>query len=190
MVGENTDFDIEDVIHIGGVRPVLSNYLTPIWVFLINMVATYCCYVFGKFACRIFIQGFSYAFPINLTVPLTISLLIVMCGIYSRDDCAFDNAIPSYLFFNSPPVYFLHDFIASQHAWIWLLWLLSQTWITVHIWIPRCERLARTEKLYVKPMYDAFLIDQSIAMNRRRDDRPEKTEEDEKEEDDYGKSLN
>lgn len=50
------------------------------------------------------------------------------------------------------------------------MWLLSQTWITIHIWTPNCERLEKTEKLFMRPMYDAFLIDQSIALNRRRDE--------------------
>jgi chitin synthase len=53
---------------------------------------------------------------------------------------------------------------------MWLVWLLSQTWITIHVWIPKCERLAATEKLFVNPMYSSVLIDQSLAMNRRRDD--------------------
>lgn len=65
-----------------------------------------------------------------------------------------------------------------QYAWVWLLWLLSQTWITLHIWTPKCERLASTEKLFVSPMYNSLLIDQSLALNRRRDDEGEvKTEE-------------
>lgn len=60
-----------------------------------------------------------------------------------------------------------------QYAWIWLLWLLSQTWITLHIWTPKCERLASTEKLFVSPMYNSLIIDQSLALNRRRDDDPD-----------------
>lgn len=60
--------------------------------------------------------------------------------------------------------------VPFQHAWVWLLWLLSQTWITLHIWTPKCERLATTEKLFVRPMYDALLIDQSMSLNRRCDD--------------------
>lgn len=63
--------------------------------------------------------------------------------------------------------------LSYQYAWIWLLWLLSQTWITLHIWTPKCERLASTEKLFVSPMYNCLLIDQSLALNRRRDDDPE-----------------
>ena len=73
---------------------------------------------------------------------------------------------------------FLNDFISNQHAWIWLIWLLSQTWVTLHIWSPQNERLASTEKLFVTPMYIGLLIDQSLCMNRRRDDEGEvKTEE-------------
>lgn len=62
-------------------------------------------------------------------------------------------------------------------AWVWLLWLLSQTWITIHIWTPKAERLASTEKLFVIPMYNGLLIDQSMALNRKRDDQKDvKTE--------------
>lgn len=124
------------------------------------------------------IQGFSYAFPVNLTIPVTISLLIAACGIRNGDPCFYHDTIPSYLFFESPSANFLNDFISHQHGWIWLLWLLSQTWVTIHIWTPKCERLARTEKLYVCPMYDGLLIDQSMGMNRRRDDEADVKTED------------
>ncbi|XP_008481027.1 chitin synthase chs-2-like, partial [Diaphorina citri] len=106
------------------------------------------------------------------------TLLITMCGLRNDDPCFFQNSIPDYLFFVSPSIYFLDDFILKQHAWVWLLWLLSQTWITLHIWTPKCERLATTEKLFVRPMYDALLIDQSMSLNRRCDDEKDvKTEE-------------
>jgi chitin synthase len=61
---------------------------------------------------------------------------------------------------------------------MWLGWLLSQTWIAIHIWAPKCERLATTEKLFVNPMYSGVIIDQSIALNRRRDDEEEIKSED------------
>ena len=64
-----------------------------------------------------------------------------------------------------------------QVVWIWVLWLFSQAWITAHIWTPHSFRLAPTEKLFVTPMYNALLIDQSLALNRRRDDQPDATAE-------------
>lgn len=147
-----------------------SDIMTAIWLFILNILSTYICYAFGKFACKIMIQDVSYAFPINLAVPFTVSMLIIMCNAYNKDICAYHNVIPSYLFFKSPPMYELTNYTSQVQPWIWLLWILSQTWISIHVWRPTCEKLARTETLFFKPMYDAFFIDQSLALNRRRVD--------------------
>lgn len=37
-------------------------------------------------------------------------------------------------------------FLSSPQTWIWLSWFISQCWITVHLWTPKHERLARSEK--------------------------------------------
>jgi len=50
--------------------------------------------------------------------------------------------------------------------------------ITLHIWIPTNERLAPSEKLFVTPMYCSLLMDQSLSLNRRRDDEGEVKTED------------
>uniref|UniRef100_A0A1B6CU26 chitin synthase n=1 Tax=Clastoptera arizonana TaxID=38151 RepID=A0A1B6CU26_9HEMI len=170
--------DLEDVIPTGEVIDREAEYNTAVYVLIMHIIAAYLCYIFGKFACKIVIQGFSYAFPVNLTIPVTISILLAACGLRQADPCFFHHSIPDYLFFEAPPVYFLNEFITRQQAWVWLLWLLSQTWITLHIWTPKAERLATTEKLFVRPMYDSLLIDQSLGLNRRRDDGNDvKTEE-------------
>ncbi|XP_055923356.1 chitin synthase chs-2 isoform X2 [Eupeodes corollae] len=155
-----------------------AEYYTAIYVLLLQVFGAYFCYIFGKFACKILIQGFSYAFPVSMTVPIAVSVLIAACGIRTDDPCFFHGTIPDYLFFESPQNFRLNDFITKQMAWAWILWLLSQTWISLHIWTPKCERLATTEKLFVSPMYSALLIDQSMAMNRRRDDQADVKTED------------
>nr|XP_031829269.1 chitin synthase chs-2 isoform X3 [Nomia melanderi] len=170
--------DIADVIEIGEKIQIPADANTPIYVLLLQIFGAYFAYIFGKFACKILIQGFSYAFPVNLTIPVSISLLIAACGLRNGDPCIFHGTIPDYLFYESPPLYFLNDFVSKQYAWVWLLWLLSQTWITLHVWTPKCERLAATEKLFVVPMYDSLLIDQSMGLNRKRDDQPEVKVED------------
>ncbi|XP_040583648.1 chitin synthase chs-2 [Lepeophtheirus salmonis] len=178
LVGGATLPDIPGAQLLDEIIETRADGKTPLIVLLIQIFASYFAYIFGKFACKICIQGFSFAFPVNLTVPVTISLLISACGIRNDDPCWFKGHIPEYLYFECPQGDFLNDFISNQHAWIWLIWLLSQTWITVHIWIPHCERLAPTEKIFVTPMYCSFLTDQSLCLNRRRDDEGEvKTEE-------------
>jgi hypothetical protein len=56
-----------------------------------------------------------------------------------------------------------------QHTWVWLLWLFSQLWITLHIWKPNVARLMPTEVLFTMPMYESMFVDQSLALNRRHD---------------------
>ncbi|XP_059350344.1 chitin synthase chs-2-like isoform X1 [Daphnia carinata] len=151
---------------------------TAIYLCVIQSFASMLCFGLGKFACKICIQGFSYAFPVNLTIPVTISLLIAFCGLRIGNPCMFSDAIPPYLYWDCPNGDFLTEVITNQYAWVWLLWLLSQTWITLHIWTPKCERLATTEKLFVNPFYCSLLIDQSMGMNRRRDDESDVKTED------------
>nr|ALM23646.1 chitin synthetase 2 [Leptinotarsa decemlineata]AMN92726.1 chitin synthase 2 [Leptinotarsa decemlineata] len=140
----------------------------PLVVWMINCLTTYLCYAFGKFACKILIQTSGVALPINLAVPVLLTVLVVVCGDYNKDECAYADVIPPYLFFNVPALRNLINFVTNEHPWVWLLWLLSQTWITVHIWTNYNDKLTSTEILFLRPMYDAFLIDQSIALNRRR----------------------
>ncbi|KAI1291990.1 Chitin synthase 8 [Halotydeus destructor] len=147
-----------------------SSSATPLTMLLLQVVASWLCYVVGKFACKIMIQGFSYAFPLSLTVPISISVLVASCGVYIEDSCSFTSMLPRYLFWTCPAEPYINESFLSFHSLMWILWVLSQTWITIHIWIPKCERLASTEKLFVNPMYCAAIIDQSLAMNRRRDD--------------------
>ncbi|KAH7639899.1 chitin synthase-like protein 2 [Dermatophagoides farinae] len=147
-----------------------SRSLASLWLVFMQIVATWLCYVVAKFTCKICIQGFSFAFPISLTVPVTISVLITFCGIHFENRCPLsDFWIPKYLFWFCQEEPF-SEFLMKPHAFLWVAWLLSQIWISVHIWNPKCERLATTEKIFVLPMYNSVLIDQSLAMNRRRDD--------------------
>lgn len=169
LIGGMEGPNFEEAIQSGPGTQILTNSMTPWYLLLINALTTYVCYAVAKFACKIQIQGFGYALPVNLAVPVTISGLIAMCGEYNKDVCAFYDTIPTYLFFDSPPVYLLADFITQQQSYIWLLWLISQTWITIDLWTPLCEKLARTEKLFVRPMFEPFCLDQDLGLNRRRD---------------------
>ncbi|CAB0029537.1 unnamed protein product [Trichogramma brassicae] len=170
--------DLIEIMPDGDVEIVSADFRAPHYVLLLAILSGYFMYIFGKFACKILIQGFSYAFPVNLTIPVTISLLMAACGLRNADPCFFHGTIPDYLFFESPPMDFFKGLLSRQYAWVWLLWLLSQTWFTLHIWTPKCERLAATEKLFVTPMYDGLLVDQSMGLNRKRDDQPEVKVED------------
>ncbi|XP_047545351.1 chitin synthase chs-2-like [Vanessa atalanta] len=162
-----------DYSKTGGSFVVAAKPLSALWVSLIQVGTAYLCYASGKFACKILIQKFSFTFALNLVGPVTVNLLIALCGLRNADPCAFRYTIPDYLFFEIPPVYFLKDYIGREMTWVWLLWLISQSWITMYTWLPKCERLASTDKLFAKAWYSGPLIDQSLLLNRTRDDENE-----------------
>ncbi|ODM95932.1 Chitin synthase 6 [Orchesella cincta] len=152
------------------VIPEKSSQYAVQYALFIQIFAAYICYIFGKFACKICIQGFSYAFPVSLAVPVTLSILIALCGLRTENACFWEANMPQYLFWSCPKDDFVEGFLTKEHSWLWLLWLVSQAWITIHIWTPKCERLASTERLFVTPMYSSLLVDQSLALNRKRED--------------------
>nr|CAD7575614.1 unnamed protein product [Timema californicum] len=106
--------DLNDVTPASGITEMEAWHMAPIWVFVIHSFSAYLCYIFGKFACKIRIQTVSFAFPINLAVPVTVSLLALVCGLRTADPCVFSGVIPDYLFFNSPDIYNLGAFLTSQ----------------------------------------------------------------------------
>lgn len=95
--------DLANVTLTGDSVEVAAAYKSAFYVMLIQIFAAYICYIFGKFACKILIQGFSYAFPINLVIPVVVNILIAACGIRNGDNCFFHGSVPDYLYFESPP---------------------------------------------------------------------------------------
>ncbi|XP_071447223.1 chitin synthase chs-2-like [Hetaerina americana] len=165
--------DISNAVPVGNSIEIQTSPSALYYVVGLQVLSAYLCYTFGKFACKICIQPFSFAFSLNLTVPVTITLLIAFCSEHAENACAFYGIIPNHLFFNSPSMFMLTEFLSKQQAWLWLLWLLSQAWITLHIWSPKCDRVAPTDRLFVSPLYSAVVTDQSLALNRRQDDEPD-----------------
>lgn len=98
----NELIDLANATLTGDSVEVAAVYKSAFYVLLIQIFAAYLCYIFGKFACKIVIQGFSYAFPINLVIPLVVNLLIAACGLRNGDNCIFHGTVPDYLFFESP----------------------------------------------------------------------------------------
>ncbi|XP_039765061.1 chitin synthase chs-2-like [Pararge aegeria] len=174
----------------GGSFKLGVTWSSALWVSFIQIGMAYVCYASGKFACKILIQKFSFTFALSLVGPVTVNFLIYFCGRRNADPCAFRDTIPEYLFFDIPPVYFLRVYITQEMVWIWLLWLISQAWITMHAWQPRCERVAATDKLFAKPWYCGPLVDQSLLLYRTKDDENELQAEDFKDIDDAGRISN
>uniref|UniRef100_A0A914Y9X1 chitin synthase n=1 Tax=Panagrolaimus superbus TaxID=310955 RepID=A0A914Y9X1_9BILA len=119
-------------------------------------------------------QRMGFALPIALTVPATVFFLATTCERRQADACHMTSILTKELFWQCkahPSGVYSWGFWSEPQTWIWLAWLGSQLWITIHLWTPKHERLARSEKLFILSYYSAIFVDQSLAFNRRRDDK-------------------
>ncbi|ESO13180.1 hypothetical protein HELRODRAFT_159811 [Helobdella robusta] len=76
----------------------------------------------------------------------------------------------------------------SENYYMFPVWWVSLLWITRHVWFPNNERLCKTSKIYINPLFDGTVLGESIMLNRNRYDQPvtssatnkKKTQEDKK----------
>ncbi|CAG2101348.1 unnamed protein product [Medioppia subpectinata] len=173
---DKSQLEFQQAIEGESLTMSVSDPYVAVWILLIQIALTYTCYAVGKFSCKICIQGFSFAVPVNLSVPMTVSFLWAVISAAAQDKCAVSNG-----FFNGFQYIFWYTTEVDAFAYekelfnyvstiMWVLSLASQIWISIHIWFSTSERLASTEKLFLIPMYSSVIVDQSLAMNRRRID--------------------
>ncbi|XP_013390586.1 uncharacterized protein LOC106158988 isoform X2 [Lingula anatina] len=125
------------------------------------------CYYCSKVACQVKMQRISFAPPLLLVTPITLGLLFAGCHFWNINQTTF-TGIPGYLFWHCfPPG---SSLTSLWSFWFIVAWWLSLMWVTRHVWMPNAERLAKTEKLFVRLHYCGILLDQSLGLNRRRND--------------------
>lgn len=151
---------------------IKSDPSAPFYIVLMQIGSSYLCYIFGKFACKIKIQEFSYALPLSLATPLSVATVVAFTWFREIDVCSLSEYIPNYLSFKAASnfrgdIWSFFSEIRNDYLWIWLLWWLSNLWITNHIWRPKNDKNLPTEKLFICPWYCGFLVEQCITMNRR-----------------------
>ncbi|KAH7637874.1 Chitin synthase 2 [Dermatophagoides farinae] len=144
--------------------------LWPVWILVAHVFITYLAYAFAKFTCKVCFQSISFAVPLCLTVPCTVSVLWALNSIALQDKCQLVSIFKpfQYIFFNEEETHvFKFNWYNAIVAFIWMISFINQVLNTLHIWKETSERLASTEQLFVSPMYNTVMIDQSLLMNRR-----------------------
>ncbi|XP_017023062.1 chitin synthase chs-2 isoform X1 [Drosophila kikkawai] len=140
-----------------------------VYAMAVQVVAAYLCHVFGKFACKIKIQVFSYALPLSLAGPTAVCVVTYLAHLRAADPCSLHGLLPDYLGLQAlgGNVEELGQRCLDLALWLWPLWWLGQVWTCLHIWQPHNDKNAQTEKLFVCPWYCGLLVDQCSMMNRR-----------------------
>lgn len=139
----------------------------------------------GKFAYRTRMYQFGFAFPTSLAGLGTVCLIMALCDIRNKNVCAFhDIKFTDYLFFGEFLFKDWNAFFSNQYTWCWLTWLMSQIWITRHLWTTENERLALVERIFSTITYDSLMIDQCLALNKKTQNENVDDEDDEKKNED------
>ncbi|XP_023222883.1 uncharacterized protein LOC111624303 isoform X2 [Centruroides sculpturatus] len=149
-------------------RYASSDGMLPVYVTVLHVLSCWLCYISAKFACRTCIQGFGFSLPLYLTTPTCLFLIVFSCKQKLINSC-YMNFLSNYAFWTCAKndLYF---YVINVFGALWIAWFLSQMWITIHVWTPKSERLASTEKLFVNSMYCGVIMDHSLLLNRRKHD--------------------
>uniref|UniRef100_A0A5S6QWL1 chitin synthase n=1 Tax=Trichuris muris TaxID=70415 RepID=A0A5S6QWL1_TRIMR len=139
-------------------------FMLCLWLVLSALV----CYHTARFACKVKMERFSYALPVVAVLPVTIIFLLGISERRKHQPCSFANFLSDKFFWNFDYGDVLTGLVKKRFAWLWLFWFLGYLWIISHLFTEHIRRLNKTDTLFVMPMYLGCFIDQSLALNRRR----------------------
>ncbi|KAK7010869.1 Chitin synthase class 2 [Biomphalaria glabrata] len=122
--------------------------------------AILCTYLSGL-ACKLHMQKTAFALPLVLSPPASLVLVYLQCryeflprhwhsGAWFCPDTSIENLI--------------EPIAVSGTLW------LSYCIIVSHIWFPKSERMAKIEKLFLTPHFNAIFPDFNLTLRRRRND--------------------
>ncbi|CAH1785466.1 unnamed protein product [Owenia fusiformis] len=141
-------------------------------IWLVQFSSSFVCYFAAKTASKLLMQEISVALPLLLSTPLTIILIVLGCEQWKRAPNFLQEFMPAFVFRHCSPLMSFSELfnLARGDGMVMVMigWWLSQLWITRHIWVPQSQRLAKTEKLFVLPMFCGVMIEQSLTLNRRK----------------------
>ncbi|XP_041375040.1 chitin synthase chs-2-like [Gigantopelta aegis] len=133
-------------------------------------ILTQCrCSSFNDLNIHLCLQVACFSVPLLLSFPITVGVLI---GSYSGHNELFDfwGSGIRWVETETSIGTFLEHFTIVYWIPVGIGAFVSLIYTAGHIWFPRCVRMATTDKLFLRPLYCGILLEQSMMMNRRRDE--------------------
>ncbi|PVD20013.1 hypothetical protein C0Q70_20507 [Pomacea canaliculata] len=125
---------------------------------LATMLVTY----LASLACKLHMQKAAFALPLMLSPPVSLAIVYLQCHFHF---------LPTHWHMGTwyCPAMEWQDLImpVACAAALWMSYCL----IVSHIWFPKSERMAKVEKLFTTPHFDAIFPDFNLTLRRRRNDR-------------------
>ena len=164
---------MENTNHTNFHYMIVNDPYIHIWVLLIQIVSTYITYECARIACKIFMKKIGFALPIALTPIVTIIAFIFGIAKNDEDICrrvSFSSRF-QYIFWSMEKysslwnIYFLGLLLCFAYNIFYYFWLVQ------HLFLSTNEKMLKTSYYFILPKYNSIVIDQSLALNRRRIER-------------------
>ncbi|CAL1533661.1 unnamed protein product [Lymnaea stagnalis] len=112
-------------------------------------------------ACKLHMQKTAFAFPLILSPPVSLVVVYLQCR-YEFLPVSWHSG--TWLCPNLQIESLIQPIAVSGALW------LSYCIIVSHIWFPKSERMAKIEKLFLTPHFNAIFPDFNLTLRRRRND--------------------
>ncbi|KAL3886859.1 hypothetical protein ACJMK2_026821 [Sinanodonta woodiana] len=130
-------------------------------IFTVSHIASsILCAYFGGLACQLQMQIVSFCIPLLLVTPLTLFIVFQKCnaGLGALDLRILDFLCPA-----AEMDKLLLPVVCGSCLW------MSLVFLTYHVWLPRCNRMAKMTSLFIEPFKSCISIDTSLLLSRRND---------------------
>lgn len=134
------------------------------------LICFHLAFVFGFISCKIQMQKFGFALPLQLAGPTTICIVTVLCYLRFQNICSFGKFFGTFDYFfwySDDLAHYRITFVDCLLLLFYILTFLSQIWLTIHIWQTKTPRMAQFFNLFVRPGFSSAFIDHSMMLNRR-----------------------
>ncbi|XP_052237923.1 chitin synthase chs-2-like [Dreissena polymorpha] len=138
-----------------------SRYL-PLLVAAVNIVSSFACYKCCVAANKILTQIPSFSLPIVLATPISVT---IMAAEFSRDELSMTSGC--YLPFPRWTDGLAYDWSMIVAS---IMGYMTIVMVTTYIWRQTKERMQQEDRMFVQPMYCGVLLEQSMLLNRRKDE--------------------
>jgi len=152
-------------------------------VFFTQAGCSLAAFYFGRIACMTMVQIPSYSLPLAFVTPVQAALCAVL-SIYKQDQTIPSSEANLYYFMKIGDSKTSLEYIGDYIDWNTILTLNtmqvslfvvigvliaqgSVLLLTLYIWYPEPEKIARTEALFLKTIYAGPMIDQVMMLNKR-----------------------
>ncbi|XP_012937132.1 chitin synthase chs-2 [Aplysia californica] len=139
---------------------------------LASIISSIVCYNIGVAACQVRAQVPCFALPLVLSTPVTFAFLMLSYSTENTNNDIFGCQFPWV-----PPIDDMSAFLKvyNEEFWLALGFVVIASYLLIgrHIWRFQMRRMARTHRLFVKPLYCGALLEPSLVFHRARDRVPE-----------------